>query len=356
MKKILTVLICTLTIITGGFTALNYRWNESWKLFWYDLKNGFSSIGWLYIVCMSVVFVFAVLASLFIHMFLKRKNSRNMWIYLCNCACILILAVCAVINVKSIVRSTTKCEWKPTKTIGHSFGAVNGDTYTCSLEAFEYNYHLGRRTFEVDMLMTTDNKIVLKHDWNSPKQEGISEANPPDCEQFLAAKIDGKYTPLSYEMLCGFMVEYPDIWIVTDTKYTEPDEIRAQFQALIDGARAFGCPEILDRLIVQVYSEQMHEIVSSMYDFKSYIFTMYKLFHDEDKEGNLKSACRYCVNNGIEIITIDYTKYNDNMKKITKQYNRTVYLHTLDDADLANEYIKEGVYGIYTNSILEEDL
>ena len=83
---------------------------------------------------------------------------------------------------------------------------------------------------------------------------------------------------------------------------------------------------------------------------------MYKLFHDEDKEGNLKAACRYCVNNGIEIVTIDYTKYNDNMKKITKQYGRTVYLHTLDDIDYAKTFLNENGGGVYTNSILEKDL
>lgn len=359
MKKIQTVLISMFTIILSGFTALNYRWNESWQLFWYDLKSGFSSIGWLYVMCMGVVLLLAFAAGGLLWVMLsgkrndifKRKLERAVM-----AICVIVFVPCAVINCGNIRKAVVKCEWKPEKTIGHSFGAIEGDTYTCSLEAFEYNYSLGRRTFEVDMLMTTDNKIVLKHDWDSPVQEGISELNPPSQEQFLAAKIDGKYTPMSYEMLCGLMVEYPDVWIVTDTKYTEPDEIRSQFRVLIDDAKAFGCPEILDRLIVQVYSEQMHEIVSSMYDFKSYIFTMYKLFHDEDKEGNLKSACRYCVNNGIEIVTIDYTKYNDTMKRITKQYGRTVYLHTLDDAGLASQFLSEGVYGIYTNNIFEKDM
>lgn len=242
------------------------------------------------------------------------------------------------------------------RTIGHSFGSIENITYTCSREAFDYNYSLGRRTFEVDMLLTTDNKIVLKHDWDKPVQDGISEKTPPSQEQFLNAKLDGKFTPMSYEMLCRLMVEYPDIWIITDTKYTEPDKIREQFKVLIEDAKAYGCPEILDRLIVQVYSEQMHKIVSSMYDFKSYIFTMYKLFDIEDKEGVLQSVCRYCVNNGIKIITIDYKKYNDLMKQITRKYGRTVYLHTVDDIELAQKFLDEGVYGIYTNSIMENDL
>ncbi|MBD5470160.1 MAG: hypothetical protein HDR19_03340 [Lachnospiraceae bacterium] len=356
IRNLGTAILVIAIIIISGITALNCRWNESWALFWYDLKSGFSSVGYLYVVCLWIILVFAFVMGIIAGCIMpKMRNSQTKQKGLIA-LCMIVLVPCIVINYGNIKKSVVKCYWEPTKTIGHSFGAINGDTYTCSLEAFEYNYRLGRRTFEVDMLMTTDNKLVLKHDWNKPKQEGISEKNQPTCKQFLAAKIDDKYTPLSYEMLCELMVEYPDIWIVTDTKYTEPDEIKRQFRVLIDDAQAFGCPEILDRLIVQVYSEQMHEIVSSMYDFKSYIFTMYKLFHDEDKEGNLKSVCRYCVNNGIEIVTIDYTKYNDNMKKITKQYGRTVYLHTIDDIDFAKAFLNENGGGVYTNNILEEDL
>lgn len=359
VRKVGVVLFSVLTILLGGLTALNYRWNESWRLFWYDFKSGFSSTGYLYVICMAAVLVFALTAGALLWL-MSAENKTNSFRRKLERAVIIVGAVilipCAVINYGNIRKAVVKCEWEPERTIGHSFGAIEGNTYTCSKEAFDYNYSLGRRTFEVDMLLTTDNQIVLKHDWDSPVQEGISEENPPTGEQFLAAKLDGKYTPMSYEMLCRLMVEYPDIWIVTDTKYTEPEEIRAQFSVLIEDAKAYGCPEILDRLIVQVYSEQMHQIVSSMYDFKSYIFTMYKLFHGEDKEGSLQSACRYCVNNGIEIVTIDYTKYNDAMKRITERYGRTVYLHTLDDADLAAKFLSEGVYGIYTNSILEKDL
>lgn len=48
----------------------------------------------------------------------------------------------------------------------HAMGAIGTDTYTNSLEAFEASYRAGFRTFEVDLLMTSDGEVVLMHDWN----------------------------------------------------------------------------------------------------------------------------------------------------------------------------------------------
>jgi len=45
---------------------------------------------------------------------------------------------------------------QPPIIIAHAAGAVNGRTYTNSLEAFEYNYAKGHRFFEVDFSWTSD--------------------------------------------------------------------------------------------------------------------------------------------------------------------------------------------------------
>lgn len=350
----MTIILSVLVIIVGGVTAINKHWNESWKLFGYDFKNGFLGFGWLYAATFAAVLLLAVAAALILHHIL-RKSHWKLCIY--NTACILILAVCVVLNIQSAVRSTAKCCWEPTRTIGHSFGAVNGDTYTGSWEAFEENYALGRRVMEADMLLTSDDKLVLKHEWDSPVQEGISEENIPDEETFLNTKLDGKYTPMSFEQLCGLMVEYPDLWVVTDTKYTQEDMIIKQFDVMVDTIKnTEGHAEILDRLIIQVYNEQMYELLNERYDFKTYLFTMYKRFYTDDTEGIFREMCRYCVNNGIEVMAIKQRRYSEEIQKIADTYGIKLYVHTVNDPELADKFIDIGAAGIYTDDIYDSDL
>lgn len=360
-KTQVTIVLTILAIILSGVTVINWHWNESWKLFWYDLKNGFSGFGWLYTTMLAAVIVFAAVTAFLLYWIWLRKNPKKANLRIYHGACILILAVCAAVNVKSIMKTEVKCCWEPTKTIGHSFGAVNGDTYTGSWEAFEENYAQGRRVMEVDILLTADGKCVLKHEWDAPAQEGISEENIPDEETFLNASIDGKYTPMSFEQLCEIMIEYPDLWVVTDTKYTEEEEICRQFDAMMNAIENTGGrhSEILDRLIVQVYNEQMYELLSGRYDFKTYIFTMYKRFYTDDTVGIFRDVCRYCVNNGIEVVTLKhrrYQNYGEEIQEIADTYGTKLYVHTVNDLDDAAKLIEAGVTGICTDEIYDDDL
>lgn len=360
-NSLVTIVLTALAITVGGVTAINWHWDESWKLFWYDLKNGFLGFGWLYTTALAVVFVSAAVSGIILYWILFRKSQKKLDLRIYHCMCIVILVVCAVVNGKNIIKSEVKCCWQPTKTIGHSFGAVNGDTYTGSWEAFEENYAQGRRVMEVDILLTSDGKCVLKHEWDVPAQEGISEEHIPDEETFLNARIDGNYTPMSFEQLCALMIEYPDLWVVTDTKYTEEEEISKQFEAMMNAIEntGGGHSEILDRFIVQVYNEQMYELLSSKYDFKTYIFTMYQRFYTDDTVGIFRDVCRYCVNNGIEVVTLKhrrYKNYGEEIQKIADTYGIKLYVHTVNDLDAANELLDAGVMGICTDEIYDDDL
>jgi len=101
--------------------------------------------------------------------------------------------------------------------IAHAGGSVNNHIYTNSLESLEKNYSLGARYFELDLLLTSDNKIVAAHDWDSWKQrtkyEGVI---PPTLKNFLDFKIDEKFTSLSEIEIIDWFVKHPDATLVTD--------------------------------------------------------------------------------------------------------------------------------------------
>ena len=74
------------------------------------------------------------------------------------------------------------------------------------LEGFQAMYAQGVRVFEADLRMTSDQKVVLRHDWRKGWQRGIRETSIPTLEEFLNAPILGKYTPLSFQDLLLLMV------------------------------------------------------------------------------------------------------------------------------------------------------
>jgi len=101
--------------------------------------------------------------------------------------------------------------------IAHAGGSIDNYVYTNSLESLQKNYSLGARYFELDLLLTSDKKIVAAHDWVSWKQrtkyEGVV---PPNLENFLNYKIDEKFTPLSQNEIIDWFIKHPNTTLVTD--------------------------------------------------------------------------------------------------------------------------------------------
>lgn len=385
--KALTFVLGSVSMFLTGITFINWVYSESCPLFLYDLNSGFVD-NRMYLAAFITLIFFIILAEGLYWRILAGKihvvcTVKIKKIYLAvfnrndgvdiradkkidlkialNVVGIVAIICCIVVNSRIFFMDIPLGTWGAVKTIGHSFGAVNGDDYTGSLEAFEYNYALGRRTMEVDLILTSDHKLVLKHDWDESKEyeldrDEITQEAPLSEEQFLNTKILGKYTPMSFAQLCEIMMEYPDLWIVTDTKNTENEEVKEQFEVMAETVRQLGCEEVMDRIIVQVYNEEMYETVHSIYQFKNYIFTMYLRFDNEDWLGIMRTVCRFCVNNGIETVTIGRNRISPELIAVADHYGRNVYVHTVNDMADANRYFQLGVTGIYTDIIQDKDL
>lgn len=80
-----------------------------------------------------------------------------------------------------------------------------GDTLTNSRDAMEYDYKLGQRVFEADLAITSDDVVVLRHDWlrDSINQEladyslqiyvhTVNETS--DAQRMAGLGADGIYT------------------------------------------------------------------------------------------------------------------------------------------------------------------
>lgn len=238
--------------------------------------------------------------------------------------------------------------------IGHSFGSIDGNTYTGSLEAFQKKYEEGIRIFEVDFATAADGDIVLRHDWDADLQEGISSENIPTSEEFKKILINGKYTPLTFIDLLRLMEEFPDIWIVTDSKAIEEDEVRTEFEEMVSEAQESEMLDVLDRFIIQIYNEKMYDTVKEVYPFSEYIFTLYMRWGGELDE--FENICRWCVVHNVKNITMWNFLYNERIKMMAQKYNIDIYVHTENNPLAGKNYLMNGVRGLYTDDLTEDML
>ena len=254
----------------------------------------------------------------------------------------------------SALTESTLRDWKEYGTICHALGKVGNVTLTNSLEAFETNYRKGYRVFEADFQITSDNVYVLRHDWSSDlgQAEGFGWTEDvkevPTAEEFKKTPIYEYCTPLLLEDWLQIMKEYPDIWLVTDSKYS--NTVTEDFQLFVETARNCGCEDVLDRVIVQLYYQDMYDEVNAVYPFKNYIFTLYMIGFPEDSEELL----RFMEEKNIGGLTMPSTTWNESIKETLGDHeNFKVYVHTVNDRDEAVRFL-ENVDGIYTDMLREE--
>ena len=110
--------------------------------------------------------------------------------------------------------------WEKEKLIIHALGEYNKTIYTNSLDSLSYWYFEENMTvFEADFFLTRDNHIVLAHDFNHLK-------SIPNLEEFKnSTRTPGNLTTMTFEDLVIFMEENTDLYIITDTKYSDKRHI-----------------------------------------------------------------------------------------------------------------------------------
>lgn len=112
--------------------------------------------------------------------------------------------------------------------IAHAGGAINGDSYTNSLEALNLNYKKGFRMFELDIIKTSDNVFVAAHDWEQWVQKtGFIGETPVDLKTFMENPIKN-YTPAAIQDINRWFENHPDAILVTD-KVNDPKEFSGKF-------------------------------------------------------------------------------------------------------------------------------
>lgn len=243
------------------------------------------------------------------------------------------------------------------KVVAHAMGGINGFTYTNAWEAFVANYEQGTRVFEVDLLLTTDDQLVARHEWtgNMSKLLGQLDVLPAnkqgvvlDYAEFMDSPILNIYSPIDVEKMLDLMQHYPDAYIVTDTKEMKSDLIEKQFTLLTEAAQRRD-PALLDRIVPQIYSQTMLDEINKVYSFSDVLYTLYQ------SKDNDEQVIDFVQRTGIDI-TMPASRATKSFVKKLNNAGARVYVHTVNEEDEIRELYRMGVDGFYTDFVPEDDL
>ncbi|MUH36801.1 hypothetical protein D9O36_13180 [Zobellia amurskyensis] len=146
-------------------------------------------------------------------------------------------------------RITYEFEPNNNRYIAHAGGEINGVKSTNSKNALDENYKKGFRLFELDIIETSDGKLVAAHDWEMwARFTDFPGALPPSHAEFMKHKIYGDYSTLDLKGINAWFKAHPDATLVTD-KVNDPVGFANQF---IDK----------DRLLMELFSPMAVEEAS----------------------------------------------------------------------------------------------
>ena len=104
--------------------------------------------------------------------------------------------------------------------IAHGGGEIDGNAYTDSYQAVLNSVKKGRTLIELDLLLTTDHKIVAAHDWyhfaKIADYEYDKEHEALSYKEFKKKKICGKYDVLDMDKINELFMANKDLILVTD--------------------------------------------------------------------------------------------------------------------------------------------
>ena len=184
-----------------------------------------------------------------------------------------------------------------------------------------------------------------KHQWGWKLSDPTSKkGDPVSYRKFKNTKIYGKYTPTSFLDVLNLMEKYPDFYLMTDSKSTEPADAKKEFNVLVQTAKKVGKEDLLDRVIVQVYNQRMYWAVKSVHPFKHFVYTTYK-----QPDAAFYKVVKFCKQNGIEAITSPKNDINDYRMELLAKQGIYSYTHSVNNAYFAKEFMKLGVYGVYSD-------
>ena len=246
--------------------------------------------------------------------------------------------------------------------IAHATGGLDGARYLNSMESFTNSHKNGFKYFEIDFSRTSDNTIVAFH-------EGFERSFGLDDNfthsEFMSNDFPCSRHPIDLEVLATLMIDYPDTYIVTDTK-NDMGIVREIVHRLVSS----GIERT--RIIPQVYNESQIKEIEDL-GLSNIIFTVYIMVETEPyflwrkslpgdaeypyKRKKRKERFHADLNNiisrhpEISVVTMPKDLYDQSFSDLRKR-GVNIFIHPIDNSDEWDNFREQGVDGIYTSFLI----
>ena len=225
--------------------------------------------------------------------------------------------------------------------IAHAGGQVHGYEGANTIEAIRNAHSQNFRYIELDMITTSDRRIVLKHSWRTAGNIfGGARNGIMSHYEFMGQSTYGRFTPTDLCMLIAFLEENPGPRIITDTKATN-------YAALYEIASRF--PEFMYRFIPQVYQFGDARRIRAL-GFEDIILTSYMMA--DHNPGQIRD---YALQNGLYAVGIpDGLATRAFISALNPSMVR-IFVHTIDDIARAEQLMDLGVQMLMTGFLTYTD-
>ena len=131
--------------------------------------------------------------------------------------------------------------------IAHALGEADGKIETNSKEAFLTSWQNGFRAVEADFTYTSDGTLVVRHDFEKDGSYYRLEIKPSgslvmDTKTFTSTPAVYEQTPMTAVDLLYLMQEYPDMYLIKETKTTDKAQVQNQIRDIVNIANNIGSP------------------------------------------------------------------------------------------------------------------
>jgi len=226
--------------------------------------------------------------------------------------------------------------------IAHGAGEIEGIGGTNTREALDHNYAKGHRYFEIDFCWTSDKCLVLIHDWHRTFTRLFMDTDEqPTLERFESIKMKRNMTQMSLNSLYRWLSKHNDAYIITDVKDQNLTAL-----ALI----AMTAGTLKDQFIPQIYGLCEFKPVKEL-GFKDVILTLYRTALTDAE------LLEFVTRNKVFAVTMPTRKaFSFTRMQDLRQKGISVYAHTINQVEVLRYLRKQGVYGIYTDKLLPDDI
>ena len=220
--------------------------------------------------------------------------------------------------------------------VAHAGGRVETCTLTNTVEALNESYGRGRRFMEIDFEWTSDNQLVCIHDWEQTWQKYFSGGKDiPDRMMFLHSKMKGALTQMDIRILVDWVNTHRDCYIITDVKsrnLSALETIKNQY------------PAIRENIIPQIYRFYEYRHVMDM-GYKRVILTLYRSNYWDSQ------VISFTQHNEVFAVTMFKERAYSTLPTVLSSKGVFVYMHTTNSLDEYTLLKKNGVGGIYSDSL-----